>query len=439
MADKITNFDFLRREPKFYIFADAAIMADKLLPVDIISSVIRCRQAMELAIKWMYSVDEALSMPYQTTLDTLLKNSDFRELIGNNQLWEQMDFIRRLGNRAVHESKNVSREQAELCLHNLWRFLQFVMYHYSNEHSFNDKFDNELYAAAAPKSVTPPSTVPDVDLKKLMEENAALKSELTALRTEKQPSYISQPMEISEFKTRKVYIDTMLQDVGWIENKNWLNEVELAGMPNASGVGFADYVLYGDDGRPLAVIEAKKTCVDVSVGRQQAKLYADLLEQRYGRRPVVFLTNGFETRIIDNHYPERRISFIYSKRDLEKLFNLQSFRTSLTHIHIDRNIAGRYYQKEAIKAVCNDFDNRNRRKALLVMATGSGKTRTIIELCDVLLQHGWVKHILFLADRNSLVTQAKLKTGYNLLKVRKQSPQQRRVCIFYLSNNDQLH
>ena len=171
MADKITNFDFLRREPKFYIFADAAIVADKLLPVDIISSVIRCRQAMEFAIKWMYSVDEALSMPYQATLDTLLKNSDFRELIGNNQLWEQMDFIRRLGNRAVHESKNVSREQAELCLHNLWRFLQFVMYHYSNEHNFNDKFDNELYAAAAPKSVTPPSTVPDVDLKKLMEES----------------------------------------------------------------------------------------------------------------------------------------------------------------------------------------------------------------------------------------------------------------------------
>lgn len=415
MADKVTNFEFLKREPEFNVFADAAIAADKLLPVDVISSVIRCRQAMEIAIKWIYSVDESLSMPYQATLDTLLKNSDFRDLVDNNQLLTQMDFIRKLGNRAVHESKNVSREQAELCLHNLWRFLQFVMFCYSRQYSDNDKFDTTLYQQVTQKQeVLPPPPILDVDLQKLMAENAALKSELTALRTEKQPSYIPQPMDISEFTTRKVYIDTMLQDVGWVENRNWQNEVELVGMPNASGVGYADYVLWGDDGRPLAVVEAKKTCVDVSVGRQQAKLYADLLEQKYGRRPVVFLTNGFETRIIDNRYPERRVSFIYSKRDLEKLFNLQSFRTSLKHIHINRDIAGRYYQEQAIKAVCNDFDTRNRRKALLVMATGSGKTRTVIELCDVLLQHGWVKHILFLADRNSLVTQAK-RSFTNLL------------------------
>ena len=159
--------------------------------------------------------------------------------------------------------------------------------------------------------------------------------------------------------------------------------------------------------RPLAVIEAKRTCVDVSKGRQQAKLYADLLEEKYKRRPVVFLTNGFETRIIDNQYPERKVSVIYSKRDLEKLFNLQTMKTSLNHVFVDKNIAGRYYQEAAIKAVCDAFDNRNRRKALLVMATGSGKTRTAIALCKVLLDAGWVKNILFLADRNSLVTQAK--------------------------------
>ena len=406
MNNRITNFDFLKREPRFNDFADAAIAADKLLSVDFIASVIRCRQAMENAIKWVYSVEESLSKPYQATLDTLMKNSEFQELIEDPRLLTQMDFIRKLGNRAAHECKNISKDQAELCLYNLWRFLQFVMFCYSRQYSGNDKFDRVLYTAAAQQPAPPPPTVPDVDLEKLMKENADLKKELTALRAERKLSYIPQPMDISEFQTRKIYIDTMLQDVGWIENKNWLNEVELAGMPNASGVGFADYVLWGDDGKPLAVIEAKKTCVDVSVGRQQAKLYADLLEQKYGRRPVVFLTNGFETRIIDNRYPERRVSFIYSKRDLEKLFNLQSFRTSLKHIHINRNIAGRYYQEEAIKAVCEEFE-KNRRKALLVMATGSGKTRTVIELCDVLLQHGWVKHILFLADRNSLVTQAK--------------------------------
>lgn len=173
-------------------------------------------------------------------------------------------------------------------------------------------------------------------------------------------------------------------------------------------------MLFGDDGRPLAIIEAKRTCEDPAVGRNQAKLYADILEKKYGRRPVVFLTNGFESHIVDNTYPERRVSCIYSKRDLEKLFNLRSMRTSLANITVNKNIAGRYYQEGAVRAVCDAFDKENRRKALLVMATGSGKTRTVISLCDVLLNHGWVKNILFLADRTSLVTQAK-RSFVNLL------------------------
>ena len=110
-------------------------------------------------------------------------------------------------------------------------------------------------------------------------------------------------------------------------------------------------------------------------GRQQAKLYADLLEKQYGRRPVIFLTNGFETRIDDGQYPERKVAEIYSKRDLEKWFNLRSMRTDLKNITIDKKIAGRYYQEGAVKAVCDSFGAKNRRKALLVMATGSGKTR----------------------------------------------------------------
>ncbi len=185
-------------------------------------------------------------------------------------------------------------------------------------------------------------------------------------------------------------------------------------MPNKSGGGRADYVLYGDDGRPLAVLEAKRACADVTQGRQQAKLYADSLDRTYGCRPVVFLSNGFETRINDGQYPERRVAEVYSKRDLEKLMNLRSMRTSLTEVSVKKSIAGRYYQEGAIKAVCEAFGKKNRRKALLVMATGSGKTRTVIALCDVLLCHGWVKNILFLADRNSLVTQAK-RNFVNLL------------------------
>ena len=224
----------------------------------------------------------------------------------------------------------------------------------------------------------------------------------------------SNPNDPTEHETRKQYIDAMLRDAGWRLGVDWLEEVELQGMPNQAQVGFADYVLYGDNGKPLAVIEAKRTSVDPAKGRQQAKLYADLLEKQHGRRPVVFLTNGFETYLQDNQYPERQVAALYSKRDLEKLFNLRRMRQPLTDIQVDKNIAGRYYQEGAIKAVCHAFDAKNRRKALLVMATGSGKTRTAVALCKVLLERGWVKNILFLADRTSLVTQAK-RSFVNLL------------------------
>lgn len=219
----------------------------------------------------------------------------------------------------------------------------------------------------------------------------------------------------TEAQTRARYIDTMLLDAGWVKGVDWREEVELAGMPNQAQVGFADYVLYGDDGKALAVVEAKRTSVDVAKGRQQAKLYADLLERQYGRRPVVFLSNGFETRMEDGQYPERKVAAIYSKRDLEKLFNLRRIRTSLANVSVREDIAGRYYQKGAVRAVCDSLDRKNRRRALLVMATGSGKTRTVIALVDILLRHNWVKNVLFLADRNSLVTQAK-RSFVNLLE-----------------------
>lgn len=241
-----------------------------------------------------------------------------------------------------------------------------------------------------------------------------MKEELTKRREQQSTSYVSKPVDLSEYKTRKIYIDSMLVDSGWVEGRNWANEVEVDGMPNDSGKGYADYVLYDDAMRPLAVIEAKKTCVDVAKGREQARLYADSLERKYHRRPVIFLTNGFDTRIIDGQYPERACAAIWSKRDLEKWFNLLAMRTSLKHIVVDSKIAGRYYQEAAIKAVCESFDEKNRRKALLVMATGSGKTRTVIALCKVLMDAGWIKNVLFLADRTALVTQAK-RSFVNLL------------------------
>lgn len=406
----MTNFDFLKNEQKFNSFADVAISAEKILLIDYAASVLNCRRAMEFAIKWMYSVDCSLVMPWDDKLVSLMRTDEFRGIV-DEDLLRRMDFIRKLGNTAAHAGKKISREQAILCLENLYIFMDFVAYCYA-ENYVEGSFDASLLEEKPVIVVIPPET--ELKMDELMKENAALREELTVRREEKQQTYVPKPLDISEYKTRKIYIDTMLEDVGWIEGKNWMNEYEIPGMPNKSGVGYADYVLFGDDGRILAVVEAKRTCVDVSKGRQQAQLYADLIEKKQGFRPVVFLTNGFETRIVDNQYPERKVAMIYSKRDLEKLFNLQKMRTSLKNINVDKSIAGRYYQEGAVKAVCDSFGTKKRRKALLVMATGSGKTRTVIALVKVLLEKGWVKNVLFLADRNSLVTQAK-RSLVNLL------------------------
>ncbi len=405
----MTNFDFLKKDKQFESFSDVAVTAEKVLHIDPASCVLNCRRAMEFAVKWMYSVDDSLITPWQDNLAALMGSEEFRDIVGND-VWNRMKIIRVIGNNVAHKSKKITEEEAELCLENLFIFLDLVAYYYAveyEEHTFDASLISTHNETVADNSV-------EINFEQLLKENEALKAELTARRVEQQQTYVPKPLDISEYETRKIYIDYMLVDAGWVEGKDWLNEVELPGMPNNSEVGYADYVLYGDDGKPLAVVEAKRTCKDVAVGRQQAKLYADILEKKYGRRPVIFLTNGFETRITDNLYPERKCACIYSKRDLEKLFNLQTMRTSLKNVNVAKNIAGRYYQEGAIKAVCESFGAKNRRKALLVMATGSGKTRTVIALCDVLLQHGWVKNILFLADRNSLVTQAK-RSFVNLL------------------------
>lgn len=409
----MSNFSPYLSIPSFAAFAPIAESAEKILSIDPAACVLNCRRAMEAAVKWMYAVDGSLVMPWDDKLVTLINTEEFRGIV-DEQLIFRLDFIRRMGNNAAHGGKVITREQAVLCLQNLFVFFDFLAYCYGEnytEHTFNPALLAEQSAQP-----TPPAVDEDAarKLDALIKENAALKEKLTQRREEQHQTYVPKPLEISEYETRKLYIDAMLQDAGWVEGKNWLNEVKLPGMPNKSETGYADYVLYGDDGKALAIVEAKRSCVDPAVGRQQAKLYADIIEKQQGRRPVIFLTNGFETKIDDGQYPERKCAAIWSKRDLEKWFNLLRMRTHLDNIVVDENIAGRYYQENAIKAVCNTFDARNRRKALLVMATGSGKTRTVIALCKVLLEHGWVKNILFLADRNSLVTQAK-RSFVNLL------------------------
>ena len=406
----MTNFDYLKKEKEFDSFVDIAIVAEKTYKIDANTCIVNCRRAMEAAIKWMFSIDNELVVPYKNNLNSLMHVDNFKDIVGDD-LWRRLEFIRKYGNEAAHTAKDKAKDVAKLCLENLFCFFDWISCCYGSEYE-EKEFDESLLENNDISTIV--ETIGDVDLQTLIEENKSLKEELSARRFERQDSYVVKPLELSEFSTRKLYIDAMLIDAGWVESKDWVNEVEVEGMPNKTGLGYVDYVLYDDTFKPLAIVEAKKTCISVETGRQQAILYANILEKNYKRRPVIFLSNGFETRIIDNTYPERRVSSIYSKRDLEKYFNLMRTRAHLNYIDINENIAGRYYQKEAIKAVCESFDKGNKRKALLVMATGSGKTRTVIALIDVLINNGWIKNVLFLADRKSLVTQAK-RSFTNLL------------------------
>ena len=408
-----TNFDFLKTDPQFASFADTAAQAEMVLPISPAFAATGSRTALEFAVKWLYSVDESLTLPYERKLATLTSTEDFKDLLPPGLL-PQINYIRKIGNNAAHNPTGVTKDQAVLALENLHSFMDFVACCYGADYAAA-AYDKSLLTTASVAVPLPPAP-PEVDFQTLLDENFPKREKLSARRAAQlKQGYTVKPMDFTEDQTRKAYIDVMLEDAGWQRGKNWVNEYKIDVMPNKSGYGIADYVLFGDDGLPLAVIEAKRTSANVEKGRQQAVLYADFLENKFGQRPVIFLTNGYETRIwSDKYYPERPASGIYSQRDLEKEFNKMKSRKPLKGVQIKDAISNRYYQKEAIQAVCDAFGERNRRKALLVMATGSGKTRTVISIVDVFERYGWVKNVLFLADRTALVMQAK-RAFHNLM------------------------
>ena len=247
----------------------------------------------------------------------------------------------------------------------------------------------------------------DKKLEETRKENAELRAKLTEKRARKEENYNFEVKDISEYETRKKYIDLELKLAGWDFETNITEELKLSGMPNAHQEGYADYVLFGKNGLPLAVVEAKRTSVDPRVGQNQAKLYADCIENEYHQRPVIYYTNGFEIYMWDDmNYTPRKVAGFYTQDELQLLINRRNSRQSLEHIFVDDKITNREYQLEAIKSVCETFEEGHR-KALVVMATGTGKTRTAISIVDVLADKEWVKNVLFLADRTVLVKQAK--------------------------------
>nr|ABZ09826.1 putative type I restriction enzyme R protein N-terminal domain [uncultured marine microorganism HF4000_APKG8L7] len=228
--------------------------------------------------------------------------------------------------------------------------------------------------------------------------------QLAAIKAENEA--VPETHDWNEDKTRKLIIDLALRRAGWPLDQPRDREYEVTGMPNETGIGYADYVLWGDDGKPMAVVEAKKTTVDPEVGQQQAKLYADCLEAMHGQRPVIFYTNGYKTFLWDDlAYPPRTVAGFYKKDELASLINRRAARKPLQSTPLNKKIVEGYYAHRAIASIGTDLEKK-KRKALLVMATGSGKTRTAIALVDQLQRAGWVKRALFLADRVALVNQA---------------------------------
>lgn len=230
----MTNFDFLLSDPQFTTFGEAAAAAEKIYSIDPAACALSCRRSLEFAVKWMYSVDGALVMPYDDRLSSLVDAEDFRAIVGQD-LWQRLKYIRQVGNAAAHAGKEIPPEQAKLCLEDLWYFMDFVACCYGTTYTPGE-FDPALLVrqTAAPL----PAPAPQMDLSALLSENAALRTELTARRKVQQPRYTPKPLDLSEHKTRKLYIDAMLTDAGWTEGKDWLNEVELPGMPNKSEVGY---------------------------------------------------------------------------------------------------------------------------------------------------------------------------------------------------------
>jgi len=245
----------------------------------------------------------------------------------------------------------------------------------------------------------------DAELIRTQEEIEALKARIQQLKERNRQT--PDDHDYSEAETRDYFIDLLLKESGWDLKAPDVLEYPVVGMPNDKGEGFVDYVLWGDDGLPLAVVEAKRTKKDSRIGQQQAKLYADCLEQIKGQRPLIFFTNGYETWLWDDlNYPPRRVQGFYKKDELQLLIHRRTSAKELSRATINKAIVERYYQHEAIRRVGEDFQKRKLRKALLVMATGTGKTRTVIALIELLQKCNWIKRVLFLADRNALLTQA---------------------------------
>lgn len=396
----MTNFDYLRDiEPlhDLYTFCQGA---ETTMESDYDTCALHCRRGLEWLVKAIYTLKHA-DIGARSSLYELMSGAPFVEFLDDDRLMSAAHYIRKVGNAAAHPGEKVKGSQAFFCLLNLYNLVGGTLLKLSVVETLAP-FNKDLIPKSS-VSVKPRETVPAPD-------NDFIKSVPAEAVASKTPAPVV--TEYSEVETRKLFIDLMLQDAGWeLVGKDNVplpgkagTEIEVHGMPKQD-VGYADYVLYGSDGKPLAVVEAKNTSKDPIIGKHQAELYADCLERQYGVRPVIYYSNGFKTFVIDGlGYPPRQILGFHSQEDLMVIHRSRG-RSGITDQNVRDYITDREYQKRAIHSICDHF-NKMHRRGLLVMATGSGKTRVAISLCDVLIRNKWAKNILFLADRTALVSQA---------------------------------
>ena len=395
------NFDYIRDLGLSELHRFCSIAEEQQVTNPDISAV-NARRALEYIVRSLYQMKN-IDIPERTSLFELVDGEPFKEFIGDERVMMAVHYVRKVGNNGAHAS-SVSKKESFFCLLNIYNIVASILIKLRVVDSVKP-FDKALIPTV-PETPTIIPVTHDDTANKIVEvaDKVAIES--------KAPVEVL-PIDISEAETRRLYIDLMLKEAGWdildtnglIQPSKACIEVELQGMPNTHDVGYADYVLFGSNGKPLAVIEAKRTSVSPVKGKHQAELYADCLEAKYGVRPVIYYTNGFQTFIIDGlGYPPRKLFSFHTEDDLERLLQKRG-RKDITDFTINDNISDRYYQKTAIKAVCEHYNSKHR-KGLLVMATGTGKTRVSISLVDVLKRNDWVKNVLFLADRTSLVKQA---------------------------------
>lgn len=415
----MSNFTFLQSEwPSLY---EAATKAEGLVSADPRTSCFYSRRALEIAVSWLYKHDKTFRLPYKDNLSALIHEPSFRQSVGG-ALFTKAKFIKDLGNMAAHSTRKLAPSDSLNAAKELFHLCYWVARTYSQKTPPDpaQHFSVELVQQAAPAPPLTPEQLQQIETKlqekdeklsAVLADKVAVDEELQKLRelvaaTKKANADKPDPHDYSEEETRDLFIDLLLKEAGWEIGKKNL-EVEVQGMPNNQDKGFVDYVLWGDDGKPLALIEAKRTKKDPKVGQQQAKLYADCLEKQFGQRPVIFLSNGYDHWIWDDaSYPPRAIQGFYKQDELELVIQRRTSKKPLSEAVIKAEIVERYYQTRAIRRIGESFEKDHMRKALVVMATGAGKTRTVIALADMLMRCNWVKRVLFLADRVALVRQA---------------------------------